>query len=411
MNPGTSIAIKYLIIFCFILTSCTLLAQTPAECIFRDTLFRIDFGNSRSAQEFNLRSLKNYQRAYNNCPDDGFYSYSTETSECFNGDWITLREDHTPGDVGGKMFFVNAAYNSSAFFVANLSGFKPNTTYEFGVWMMNLRKLYGGCIPIPPDIIISLESPEGKKVTAFQTGKISPSGNPSWKKYFALFSTPADITSLTIKMVDITDGGCGNDFTMDDITFRECYPVEPFVVLLPPEPKKQEPKPVTVAKPIKEQVKETPPLKTEKLEVAKKVKPETARDEKQITRAKPVVIPVPDVIVSRANPIIKSIETQTADMLVELYDNGQIDGDTVSIYHNNQLIVTKAGLSEKPISFKISVDKNDPHHELIMVADNLGSIPPNTSLMIITGNGKRYEIFISSSEQKNAKLVIDLKKN
>jgi hypothetical protein len=44
-----------------------------------------------------------------------------------------------------------------------------------------------------------------------------------------------------------------------------------------------------------------------------------------------------------------------------------------------------------------------------MVANNLGSIPPNTSLMIVTANNKRYEVFISSSEQKNAKIVIELK--
>ena len=118
---------------------------------------------------------------------------------------------------------------------------------------------------------------------------------------------------------------------------------------------------------------------------------------------------LPQVILARENPVIKTIRTEPATLLVELYDNGQIDGDTVSIYHNNELIVSHAGLSEKPISFKIKVDSTDPHHELTMVADNLGSIPPNTSLMIITTGKKRYEVFISSSEQKNAKIVIDLK--
>jgi type IV secretory pathway VirB9-like protein len=44
-----------------------------------------------------------------------------------------------------------------------------------------------------------------------------------------------------------------------------------------------------------------------------------------------------------------------------------------------------------------------------MVADNLGSIPPNTSLMIVTAKDKRYEVFISSTEQKNARVNIDLK--
>jgi hypothetical protein len=72
------------------------------------------------------------------------------------------------------------------------------------------------------------------------------------------------------------------------------------------------------------------------------------------------------------------------------------------------LIASKQRLSQKPISLRIRVDKMQPHHELIMVANNLGSIPPNTSLMIVTTKDKQYQVFISSTEQQNAKVVIDL---
>ena len=41
-------------------------------------------------------------------------------------------------------------------------------------------------------------------------------------------------------------------------------------------------------------------------------------------------------------------------------------------------------------------------YELMMYAENLGRIPPNTSLMIVTAGKKRYEMRISSNEQKNA---------
>jgi type IV secretory pathway VirB9-like protein len=46
----------------------------------------------------------------------------------------------------------------------------------------------------------------------------------------------------------------------------------------------------------------------------------------------------------------------------------------------------------------------------VMVADNLGAIPPNTSVMIVTSKNKRYQVSLSSSEKQNAKVVIDLKK-
>jgi hypothetical protein len=108
--------------------------------------------------------------------------------------------------------------------------------------------------------------------------------------------------------------------------------------------------------------------------------------------------------------LASKIETETGEIKINLYDNGEIDGDTVSIYHNNKIIKSHMRLSDKPVSFTIEVNPDQPHHELIMVAENLGSIPPNTSVMLITTASNRYELFISSSEQKNAKVVLDLKR-
>jgi hypothetical protein len=119
--------------------------------------------------------------------------------------------------------------------------------------------------------------------------------------------------------------------------------------------------------------------------------------------------PPPSVLTTRTNTLVKQIETGAGEIKIDLYDNGEIDGDTVSIYHNNTLLMSHARLSQKPLTARIAVNKDHPHHELIMVAENLGSIPPNTSLMIITAGSKRYQVFISSTETKNAKVIFDLK--
>jgi len=397
------------LLFLILLTiACGHLQAQSNDCIFKDTLLKVDFGTLTRPQEFNLRSLKSYERDNSNCPPDGYYSYSFQTSNCFNGDWITLTEDHTPNDRDGKMFLVNA-YNSGAatFFVASLAGFKPNTKYEFGVWMMNLCKVNGGCTPLPPNIVITLQTATGLRLASFQTGQLTSKPIPAWKRYFAFFTTPSDVGILTMKMEDITNGGCGNDFVMDDLTFRECYKPDPVII---PKEKEIVQAPVVVPKAVVKETKPERQLKKDTIAIKKLPVKEADRTPAQITKIKSVSIPLPEVLLKRENPVIKEIETGPAEMVIELYDNGQVDGDTVSVYHNNELIVSHQGISEKPIRFKIKVDEKEPRHELIMVADNLGSIPPNTSLMIITANGKRYEIFISSSEQKNAKLVINLKK-
>jgi len=84
-----------------------------------------------------------------------------------------------------------------------------------------------------------------------------------------------------------------------------------------------------------------------------------------------------------------------------------IDGDTVSIYHNNKLVVSRTRLSQKPITVNIDVNAEEP--QVVMVAENLGSIPSNKSVMIVTAGGKKYQVYVSSTEQKNAKVVFDLK--
>jgi hypothetical protein len=118
------------------------------------------------------------------------------------------------------------------------------------------------------------------------------------------------------------------------------------------------------------------------------------------------MVPVPDVIKSRSNPLVKTIITNLPDIKVELYDNGEIDGDTITVYDNNAVIAWKKRLTDKPVTLNIKADANITSHEFVMVADNLGSIPPNTALMIITTGGKRYQLFISSDKQKNAKVIV-----
>jgi len=120
-------------------------------------------------------------------------------------------------------------------------------------------------------------------------------------------------------------------------------------------------------------------------------------------------IPIPDVIKERENPLIKTIVTNSPDILIQLYDNGEIDGDTITVYDNNEVIAYRKGLTGKPITLNIKADIFNSHHEFVMVANNLGAIPPNTALMVITTGGKRYELFVSSNEKKNAKVVIDYK--
>lgn len=149
----------------------------------------------------------------------------------------------------------------------------------------------------------------------------------------------------------------------------------------------------TVTKPKEET---TPPKADEKPEivVVKPVQPEAEKP-------KPLP-PTPAEIKNRKNELFKTITTSQKRIQVTFYDNGEIDGDTISIFNNAKLVAAKQGLSAKPITVVIELDEVNAQQDVIMVAENLGRIPPNTALMIVEAGGQRYTVSLTSTEQKNA---------
>jgi len=116
----------------------------------------------------------------------------------------------------------------------------------------------------------------------------------------------------------------------------------------------------------------------------------------------PVVVAKPAVLKNRSNELMKVLTVNNPDVTVKLYDNGEIDGDTISVYLDNKLVLSAKGLSTTPLIVKLKMDEDNSEHELVMVAENLGRIPPNTALMIVESGEQRFDVRITSTEQKNA---------
>ena len=111
----------------------------------------------------------------------------------------------------------------------------------------------------------------------------------------------------------------------------------------------------------------------------------------------------------RNNELVKQIPVDHDSISVTLYDNGEIDGDSVTLIYNDKIITTHQMLSDKPITFTLKVSPGNSRNELVMYAENLGSIPPNTALMVIYDGKKRYEINISSTKNSNGVVAFKLK--
>ena len=383
-----------------------------ANCTFLPPQFTIHFG-AGNIHDVNSDDIYSYRRASHYCPSDGYYSFASYTSACFNDDWHTLYQDHTAVDANGNMMLVNAGRAGAVFLKMPVPGLKSNTIYELGLWLMNLCRPTKKCGSLLlPELNIRLETEEGKIVANIVTGELPRVEDPKWAQHRALFTTPASTSTLMLVMMDKNPSGCGNDFALDDITFRECVKQITQVTsktVPTTKPSNASKQPVT-SKPAPKKVTTSPQKKTQAAVVVKPKTDTISKTNSVVKQDQKIFTSTPLVLKTRENTLVRRIETETSEIKIELYDNGEIDGDTISIYHNNALIRSHMRLSHRPISVSIDVNPDQPHHEIVMVAENLGSIPPNTSVMIITTASKRYEVLISSSEQKNARVVFDLKK-
>lgn len=116
----------------------------------------------------------------------------------------------------------------------------------------------------------------------------------------------------------------------------------------------------------------------------------------------PPKLNIPVTTRSRTNELTQTLPIRSQEVIVKLYDNGEIDDDTISVYLDGQVILAAKRLSATPLKLTLKMSEDQPEHVLVMVAENLGRIPPNTSLMIVEDGDKRYEVRITSTTQKNA---------
>ena len=117
-------------------------------------------------------------------------------------------------------------------------------------------------------------------------------------------------------------------------------------------------------------------------------------------------INLPWVLVGRENKLVKKIITNSKTVSIDLFDNGTIDNDTIIVFDNKKLLVNKKRLSYKAIHLEFNFTENSREHEVIIVAHNMGTVPPNTALLLLKDGKNRQEYFITSTNKINAKILI-----
>jgi hypothetical protein len=173
----------------------------------------------------------------------------------------------------------------------------------------------------------------------------------------------------------------------------EVVAVAPPPVVVNETPKREEPKPEpVVVQPQPTIPKETQPVtKTEN-------KPPVKEPTVTITK----VPSIKEKFVERKKVLTTELPLLGDTIEIHFYDNAEIDGDSISLFMNNRLVFEHVKLSDKPYVVKFAVTELTERNELVMVAENLGAIPPNTSYMIAYVNGVRYTANLESTENSSA---------
>lgn len=153
-------------------------------------------------------------------------------------------------------------------------------------------------------------------------------------------------------------------------------------------------------------------LEIAKKETTKSTAAPTINNKQQIAITTPsiksTILPAADVL-NRKIETIQSVYYKSDSLEITLYDNGEVDGDTVSVLINGTIIMPKVGLSTNAVRKKISTVNTGDSIQLIMYAETLGSLPPNTGLLIVYDGAERYEIRFSGDMQKSSAIVFKRK--
>ena len=196
-------------------------------------------------------------------------------------------------------------------------------------------------------------------------------------------------------IIDNYTAGANDPYYIDSIASIASIPVQiPEVKAI--QPKHDDP-PIKKIETVKTN---TPPV--QKAETVKA--PDLPKQEQKITIKKSIE----EEFKIREKVIAVDIPLAGDSIELRFYDNAEIDGDSISLFLNNKLIFQHIRLTAAAYTIKLPVNELNESNELVMVAENLGSIPPNTSYMLAIVNEKRYEAMLRSTENSSA--VIKLTK-
>jgi hypothetical protein len=106
---------------------------------------------------------------------------------------------------------------------------------------------------------------------------------------------------------------------------------------------------------------------------------------------------------------VTEIVVHNKELRLQLLDYLRVDNDTVSVYLNRNILAKNVWISKRATIINFRLDPGLEMHELLLYAENLGQIPPNTSELLIIDGRDTHRVMIVSDKQKTAAVYLKYK--
>lgn len=122
----------------------------------------------------------------------------------------------------------------------------------------------------------------------------------------------------------------------------------------------------------------------------------SCRKDDEITRNDVSIIP--DTFLDRQNEVLGTVYVENRSMTITVWDHGQIDGDIISVYLNDDKEIDYHTLDGPLNAYSVDVELSyNGYNYILLYAHNEGSISPNTCTVELDDGSLYPQSFILES--------------
>ena len=123
-------------------------------------------------------------------------------------------------------------------------------------------------------------------------------------------------------------------------------------------------------------------------------------------KKQPPPTPVQEVAFQdRESDLLTTLTAKSHRITIEVWDNAEVDGDTISVLLNDEYVLFGHGLTKR--KERIIIDLPSDHNILEFVAHNEGRVAPNTASCTVNAGYGKKKLLIRTSNKKNTTVEIN----